>query len=307
MPPETVKLLTEVEAPPATAPNRPAAAGPHGLIAERTAPGVNARQAQSAGVRPGRNARQRFFTVGRSVSGVLLLALVWEFLPKLHIVDPKFVTPLGRVLATWWQLLRSGVLWQQTEPSLVRIGVGFGAAIVVGIPLGAAIAWYRSVRETTTPVLEIFRNTAPLAILPVFTLILGIGNITKIVIVGYACLFPILLNTISGISNVDEQLMRTARVLGLSPVATFRKVALPAALPTIFTGIRISGAASVMVLIAAEMVGATAGLGYFINASEQNYQVPDMYAGILTITLLGLLVNYGLLLLEKRLSGWRPA
>jgi NitT/TauT family transport system permease protein len=307
MPPETVKLLTEVEAPPATSPNRPAAGAPHGLIAERTAPGVNPRQAQSAGVRSGRNARQRFFTFGRSVSGVLLLALVWEFLPKLHIVDPKFVTPLGRVLATWWQLLRSGVLWQQTEPSLVRIGAGFGAAIVVGIPLGAAIAWYRSVRETTTPVLEIFRNTAPLAILPVFTLILGIGNITKIVIVGYACLFPILLNTISGISHVDEQLMRTARVLGMSPVATFRKVALPAALPTIFTGIRISGAASVMVLIAAEMVGATAGLGYVINASEQNYQVPDMYAGILTITLLGLLVNYGLLLLEKRLSGWRPA
>src|ERR1700679_4110513 len=136
MPPETVKLLTEVEAPPATSPNRPAAARAHGVIAERTAPGVNPRGAQSAGVRAGRNARQRFFTFGRSVSGVLLLALAWEFLPKLHIVDPKCVTPLGRVVATWWQLLRGGVLWQQTEPSLVRIGVGFGAAIVVGIPLG---------------------------------------------------------------------------------------------------------------------------------------------------------------------------
>ncbi len=279
----------------------------HGLIAERTEPAVNERQARSAGVRPGRGVASRLLSLGRTVSGLLLLGLTWELLPKLHIVDPHFVTPFARVVATWWHLLLDGMLWQQVKPSLIRAGVGFGAAVVIGIPLGAAIAWYRPVREIVTPVLEIFRNTAALAILPVFTLILGIGEVTKYTIVCYACLFPILLNTISGISNVDTQLMRTARVLGLSPVATFRKVALPAAMPTIFTGIRISGAVSVMVLIAAEMVGATAGLGYFINASEQGFQVPDMYAGILSITLLGLAINYGLLFLERRLSGWNAA
>lgn len=279
----------------------------HGLIAERTAPGLNERQAQAAGVRPGRGLASRLFSLGRTASGLILLAVAWELLPKLGVVDPHFVTPFGRVVATWWHLLRDGMLWQQVRPSLVRAGIGFGAAVVIGIPLGAAIAWYRPVREVATPVLEIFRNTAALAILPVFTLILGIGELTKYTIVCYACLFPILLNTISGITNVDKQLMRTARVLGLSPVATFRKVALPAAMPTIFTGIRISGAVSVMVLLAAEMVGATAGLGYFINASEQGFQVPEMYAGILSITLLGLAINYGLLFLERRLSGWQAA
>jgi len=279
----------------------------HGLIAERTEPGVNERQARSAGVRRGRGARSRLLSLARTISGLLVLGLAWELLPKLQIVDPHFVTPFGRVAATWWQLLRDGALWQQLEPSLLRAGIGFGGAVLIGIPLGAAIAWYRPAREIATPVLEVFRNTAALAILPVFTLILGIGELTKYTIVCYACLFPILLNTISGISNVDTQLMRTARVLGLSPVATFRKVALPAAMPTIFTGIRISGAVSVMVLIAAEMVGATAGLGYFINASEQGFQVPDMYAGILSITLLGLAINYGLLFLERRLSRWQPA
>ena len=278
-----------------------------GLIAERTAPNVNERQAHAAGVRPGRGFGARLSSLGRTISGLLLLAAAWELLPKLHVVDPHFVTPLGGVLSAWWHLLRDGILWQQVKPSLTRAGVGFGAAVVIGIPLGAAIAWYRPVREVATPVLEIFRNTAALAILPVFTLILGIGELTKYAIVCYACLFPILLNTISGITNVDKQLMRTARVLGLSPVATFRRVALPAAMPTIFTGIRISGAVSVMVLIAAEMVGATAGLGYFINASEQGFQVPDMYAGILSITLLGLAINYGLLFLERRLSSWQTA
>ena len=116
---------------------------------------------------------------------------------------------------------------------------------------GVAVA-----REFFTPVLEIFRNTAALAILPVFMLLLGIGETSKIAIVLYACFFPILLSTITGVATVDPRLLRSARVLGLSPVATFRKVVFPAAIPTIFTGIRISGAAAILVLIAAEMIGA---------------------------------------------------
>lgn len=276
-----------------------------GIIAERTAASINPRQAQSAGVRAGRGGRQRILTLGRTLLGVVLLALVWEFFPRWGVVDPHFVSPLDQVLKAWWGMAKDGELWRQLRPSLIRIVSGFGLAVVVGIPLGAIIAWYRSVREVATPVLEIFRNTAPLAILPVFMLTLGIGERAKIVIVCYACLFPILLNTISGIANVDKQLLRTSRVLGLSPVATFLKVALPAALPTIFTGIRLAGAASVLVLIAAEMVGAKAGLGYFINYAQMSYQIPQMYAAILTTTLLGLAVNYGLIGLEKRFSRWR--
>jgi NitT/TauT family transport system permease protein len=154
-------------------------------------------------------------------------------------------------------------------------------------------------------VLEIFRNTAALALLPVFVLILGIGETSKIAIVTFACFFPVLLNTISGVRSVDPLLLKSARVLGLSPSATFRKVVLPAALPTLFTGVRIAGAAAILVLIAAEMIGATAGLGYLINYSQFNFLVPQMYAGILTTSLLGLAVNWGLVALERRLSSWR--
>ena len=160
-------------------------------------------------------------------------------------------------------------------------------------------------REILTPPLEAFRNTAALALLPAFTLILGIGETSKIAIVTYACFFPILLSTISGVATVDPQLLRSAKVLGLSPVATFRKVVFPAAVPTIFTGIRISGAAAILVLIAAELVGATEGLGFLINYSQMNFLIPKMYAAILTTTLLGLAVNYTLVALERRFSRWR--
>jgi len=161
------------------------------------------------------------------------------------------------------------------------------------------------VRQLVSPVLELFRNTAALALLPVFVLVLGIGETSKIAIVLYACFFPILLNTISGVESVDKQLLRSARVLGLSSATTFRKVVFPAALPTIFTGIRIAGAAAILVLIAAEMIGATAGLGYLINYSQYNFLIPQMYAAILTTTALGLAVNYGLVALERRFSRWR--
>ena len=165
---------------------------------------------------------------------------------------------------------------------------------MLAIPLGAAIAWYRPVREILTPSLEVFRNTAALALLPAFTLILGIGETSKIAIVIYACFFPILLSTIAGWRPSTRSCCGRRRCSGSRPVATFRKVVFPAAVPTIFTGIRISGAAAILVLIAAEMVGANEGLGFLINYSQFNFLIPKMYAAILTTSLLGLAVNYGL-------------
>lgn len=276
-----------------------------GLIEERTEGGINPRQAQAAGVRAERRIRGGFARVSRGVVGVVLLAVIWELAPRLGLVDHYFVTPLSEVLATWWDMLLSGKLWTNLRASLVRSGAGFGLAVVIAVPLGAAIAWYRPVREVVSPVLEVFRNTAALALLPVFVLVLGIGEVSKVAIVLYACFFPIVLNTISGVASVDQQLLRSARVLGLSPVATFRKVVFPAALPTIFTGIRIAGAAAVLVLIAAEMIGATAGLGYLITYSQNNFLIPQMYAAILTTTGVGLAINYSLVTIERRLSRWR--
>jgi len=275
------------------------------LLKEKTEAKPNPRQEAAAGVHHVSRFRGRFQRLWRGLIGIVLLALIWEFAPRLGLVDRHFVPPLSEVLDAWWQMIRSGELATNLRASLVRSAVGFGLALVTAIPLGAAIAWYPPVRDLTTPVLEIFRNTAALALLPVFVLILGIGETSKIAIVLFACFFPILLNTISGVASVDPQLLRSARVLGLSPVTTFRKVAFPAAVPTIFTGIRIAGAAAILVLIAAEMIGATAGLGYLITYSQFNFLIPKMYAGIITTSVLGLAINFGLVALERRFSRWR--
>src|SRR5262249_54777651 len=139
------------------------------------------------------------------------------------------------------------------------------------------------------------------------TLLLGIGETSKISIIVYACVWPILLNTVSAVRSVDPILIRSAEPMSLSPLRLFQKVVLPASLPTVFTGVRLAGSASILVLIAAEMVGAKAGLGYLVNASQQNFAIPDMYAAIIAVSVLGLAFNQLLVALERRLTRWRPA
>ncbi|MEY9870580.1 NitT/TauT family transport system permease protein [Streptacidiphilus sp. MAP12-33] len=242
--------------------------------------------------------------VTKSVAIVALLVL-WEVAPRAGLVDATFLPPFSVVMEDWWTLALNGQLWANTEASLVRSLSGFGLAVLLAVPLGLLIGWYRPLAALLGPLLELFRNTAALALLPVFILLLGIGETSKIAIVLYACTWPILLNTISAVREVDPTLLRLARSMDLSPLRLFQKVILPAAVPTIFTGIRLAGAISILVLVAAEMVGAKAGLGFLINSAQFNFAIPDMYAGIVTIAVIGVLVNQLLVAAERRLGAWR--
>jgi NitT/TauT family transport system permease protein len=202
-------------------------------------------------------------------------------------------------------LLTSGRLAEHVGASLVRSLTGFVAAIALAVPLGLLIGWYRPLAALLGPLLEVFRNTAALALLPVFVLLLGIGETSKIAIVFYACTWPVLLNTISAVRDTDPTLLKLARSMDLSAPRLFQKVILPSSVPAVFTGIRLAGAVSVLVLVAAEMIGAKAGLGYLINASQYNFAIPQMYAGIVTISAIGVVFNQVLVSLERRLGSWR--
>ncbi|HWL13193.1 MAG TPA: ABC transporter permease, partial [Ureibacillus sp.] len=235
---------------------------------------------------------------------LISLALLWEIAPRIGLVDRAFFPALTEVFGAWWEMITSGELWNHFSASITRSITGFILALTIAIPLGLLIGWYPLARDLLNPAFEVFRNTATLALLPVFMLLLGIGEISKVSIVFYACTFPILLNTIAAVKNVDPLLIKSARSMNVSSIKLFAKVILPASVPTMFTGIRMAGTGCILVLIAAEMIGAKEGLGYFITYAQYNFLIPEMYAGILTISALGLMVNFGLGKLEKRFSRW---
>ncbi|OTG80150.1 ABC transporter permease [Acinetobacter sp. ANC 5054] len=244
-------------------------------------------------------------TVFKRTIAIVVFFLLWEVLPRSGIVNPAFLPPLSVVLETTWQLYQSGQLGIHFFASIQRSIIGFLLALAIAIPLGLVIGWYKLVAETLNPLLELFRNTTALALMPLFILFLGIGETSKISLLVYACTWPILLNTITGVQTVDPLLIKSARTMGLKPYQLFRKVILPASVPTIFVGIRLAGAISILALVAVEMFGAKAGLGYLIIYSQFSFEIPQMFVGILVITLVGLAFNYLLIGLEKYFTAWK--
>lgn len=236
---------------------------------------------------------------------IILFLLLWELSSRLNLVDRLFLPPFTDVVRAWWGIVVSGELRYHFESSIFRSVFGFAVALATAIPLGLLVGWYPAARDFLQPFLELFRNTAALALLPVFILILGIGEMSKVAIVTFACFWPVLLNTITAVRDVDPLLVKSARSMNLDSYNLFCKVILPASIPTIFTGIRMAGTSAILVLIAAEMVGAKAGLGYYITYTQYNFLIPEMYAGIATISILGLGINYGLVSIERRLSRWK--
>lgn len=240
----------------------------------------------------------------RSLLLVVLLS-VWEAAPRLGLIDGVFLPPFSEVIAAGWQLAQTGELYDDVSASLLRALSGFLISVALIVPLGLVVGWYARLGNLLNQFIEICRNTAPLALLPVFILLLGIGELSKITMVVYSCAWPLLLNTIAAVKEVDPLLIKSARTMGATPQQLFRKVILPAALPTIFVGIRLASASAMLVLVASEMVGAKAGLGYLIINSQYSFLIPQMYFGILGITVIGLAFNAVLEALERRFMRWK--
>lgn len=236
---------------------------------------------------------------------LFLFFAIWEFLPRVGIVSSAFLSPPSAVLAAIAQLIETGQLNKHIFASLQRSLAGLSLAVLAGVSLGLLMGVVRRFEAFVDPLLQLFRQVSALALFPVFLLFFGIGEASKIAIIFWAAFWPVLLNTISGVKQVEKLLIHSALSMGATRGFIFFKVILPAAAPSIFTGIRLAGAYSITALVAAEMIGSHAGLGFLTLNSQEIFQIPSMYAGIVLLALLGLALNYVLALLEKRLTRWR--
>lgn len=239
-----------------------------------------------------------------SYGATLAFLLLWQLTSQFKIVDPSVVPPFTKVVAALVQGFVSGRLLPDLTISMARAGAAFGIAVVVAIPLGLFMGSFRRFEDFIDPLLQTFRQTSALAIYPIFILLLGLGETSKVTIICWAAFFPILLNTISGVKQVDRRLIEMARVFGASRAAVFRRVVLPAATPAIFVGLRLSGTISLLLLVAAEMIGAKQGLGFLIINAQYNFEIPLMFASIVLLAVIGLGVNYTLLLLQGWCCRW---
>lgn len=235
------------------------------------------------------------------VMGFLLL---WQVSSNLGWVNASVFPPLDTIVAALWKGIASGALVDDIGISLQRSGIAFVAAVVLGVPLGLFMGQVKAVEQALDPLLQFFRQTSALALYPVFILLLGLGETSKVFVIFWATLFPILLSTIGGVKEVDHKLIEMAKTYGAGPITIFRRIVLPASVPAIFVGLRLSATTALLLLIAAEMIGANKGIGFQVMNAQYNFQIPLMFAAILLLALLGLAANAVLVFLQARLCRW---
>lgn len=252
------------------------------------------------------SARRRWTTTPLRVafSSILPVAavLIWWF-ASLDSTSP-FFPPLKSILSAFADLWLFDRVGSDVVPSLVRMFAGFGIAVVVGVGLGVVLGRFPLVLRAFNPALQFLRALPATALVPVSIVLLGIGDTPKIVLIGFVSLFPILLNTIDGVRNVDEVLEDVTRSFRFSRRQRVLQVQLPAATPQILAGMRVALTVAFVLMVVTELVAATHGIGYVTLQAQQSFQVSQMWAGMLLLGILGVLINGAFVLIERRLLRW---
>lgn len=258
--------------------------------------------------------RFRLFRILSFLPNLLLLAvliLIWQFASKVWLprIDPQMAilmpapTTIARTAAG---MIISGELFYHLTASLKREVFAFVFA-ASAIPLGMAMGWWRPVYNQVNPIMEILRPIPPLAWIPLSILWFGLGDTQNEFIIFLGIFFPILVNTIVGVKNIDPNLIRAARSLGAPERKVLARIVFKGALPQIITGVRIGLGVGWMALVAAELVGANTGLGFLINDARSMLRTDTIIVGMLAIGIIGLLIDTLIRLLGRHLLPWSLA
>ena len=235
----------------------------------------------------------------------IVVLILWEIGARLELFNPIFMPPPSRIFTAAQQLLLSGELFRHAIDSLRRIAVANIVAIAVAVPLGFFMGLFRPFEEIMDGLLNILRPIPPLAWIPLAILWFGLGENSVVFITLISAFFAILLNTIAGVRGVDKSLVRAALSLGASRRVLILQVILPATLPSLFTGFRIALGVSWMSIVAAELIASSSGLGFMISYYRELLRSDLILVGMLSIGIIGFVMDRGLLALERRLLPWR--
>ncbi len=238
-------------------------------------------------------------------SSFALLLVAWELgaraTPKLELYFP----PVSRILSALGQALAAGSITQHALVTLARFAEGFLLAALLAVLSGVVLGYFRFLNSLLATLIELLRPMPSVAIIPVAILLLGIGDGMIVSVTVYATLWPILINTIDGVRNIDPTLIDTGRTFGLNRWRILCQIILPGASPYIVTGLRIGLSIALILVTTAEMIAGSTGLGFFILDEERAMNSANMYAGIVVVALLGYMLNRLFLMIESRAMKWR--
>jgi sulfonate transport system permease protein len=208
------------------------------------------------------------------------------------------------VLAELTELASRGELWANVLASIERVGIGFGLALFFAVLIGSLVGSSRTAERAIDPTLQALRAVPSLAWVPLLLLWLGIGETAKVTLVAIGAFFPIYVALVTGIHGVDRKLIEVARLLGVRGIRLAASVLVPATLPTLLVGMRIGLTQAWLFLVAAELLGATKGLGFLLTDGQQTARTDEIFVAILLFAICGKLSEIGLRAIERRAVGW---
>lgn len=223
-------------------------------------------------------------------------------------LNPKTARSFPNLVVTFrslFTMIERGVFWEDISSSLISVCAGFAIGFVLSLPTAILMAWYIPVRKILEPWIQFIRNIPPLAYVPLVVISAGVGRKAQIIVITIATFLIMTVTIYQGVINVDETLIKAARVLGATDKDIFLKVIAPATLPFIITAIRLGSSTALTTLIAAESTGAVAGLGMRIRSLNNTFESAPMLLYIIIIGIIGMVVEQLVKFLERRFTGWQ--
>ena len=245
---------------------------------------------------------RRHLPIALEITVPILLLVLWGVFSASS--DTFYFPPLTDILQKFQELWLFDRVGSDVVPSLERLFMGYAIACLVAVAIGIPLGLNPLLRRATSPIVEFLRAIPPPALLPFAIVVLGVGNTGKVFLIAFVCLWPVLLNTIDGVTGIDPTLRETVRSYGVSGRDRLLRIVLPAASPQIFAGMRTSLSLALILMVISEMVASTNGIGFFVLQSQRSFAIPEMWAGILLLGLLGYALNLIFLLVERRVLAW---
>ncbi|MEI6757929.1 MAG: ABC transporter permease [Chlorobium sp.] len=249
--------------------------------------------------------KEKIATLLLGSSVIVLFLIGWELLFQFRVVNPLFISAPSRVVLALIAIIGDGSLAENLAISAKEFLFGYGAAILVGFPVGILLGWFKLIRDAFGPFIAAMQATPRIALMPLFIIWFGLGITSKIVVVLLSAIFPLIVNLQVAMSTIDNDLVHVSRAYGASRWQIFRSIALPTSLPFLVTGLRLAAGRGLLGVIVAEVFGGAEGIGYMIQYAGSTFQTDKVFAGVLVVALTGITLDFTLDRLGRHFDRWR--